>query len=311
MRLKLIFVALLLSIVAAGDLARRVDVASGVPTAGFDGSLKTYLYHSDAIVKTEQLKSQLLMRTVSYRIILPSDYDRTKERYPVIYLLHGLFGHFDNWTEKTGLARYAAQYNFIIVTPEGGDGWYTDSATVTNDKYESYIFKELIPDVDSRYRTLADRGHRAIAGLSMGGYGSLKFGLKYPEMFSVVGSFSGALDPLGAMSMAIIRPSVASVFGTQDNATRADNDIFDLLPAAVENKAVIPYIYFSCGTEDPFLKINRDFDTLLLDKKVPHEFRETPGGHSWTFWDEQVAEFLRVANQRIGPNASPSVRAVR
>jgi S-formylglutathione hydrolase FrmB len=309
--MKLIAVALLLGAVAVGDHARRAAIASPNEIHGFDGSLSAYLYHPDAIIKTEQLKSQLLMRTVSYRVILPSDYDRTKERYPVIYLLHGLFGHFDNWTEKTALARHAGQYKFVIVTPEGGDGWYTDSATVTNDRYESYIVKELIPDIDKRYRSIADRSHRFIAGLSMGGYGSIKFGLKYPEMFSLVGSFSGALSPMEAESMSGIRPSVVSVFGQDNNSTQSENDIFTLLPKAVEDRSAIPYIYFSCGTEDPFLKINRDFDTLLLAKKVPHEFRETPGGHNWTFWDEQVAEFLRLANGRIDTNVPASTRAVR
>ena len=82
--------------------------------------------------------------------------------------------------------------------PEGDDGWYTDSATVPNDKYETYIIKELIPEIDKKFRTLADREHRIIAGLSMGGYGSIKFGLKYPNLFSIVGSFSGAFDAANA-----------------------------------------------------------------------------------------------------------------
>jgi putative tributyrin esterase len=311
MRIRLTILVLLLSIVAAGDSVRRPNTKFSKTTPGFEGSLNAYLYHSGTIVKTGQLSSKLLMRTVSYRVILPSDYERSKERYPVIYLLHGLFGHYDNWTEKTALAQYAAQYQFIIVTPEGADGWYTDSVTVTNDKYESYIVKELIPEIDARYRTLTDRDHRAIAGLSMGGYGSIKFGLKYPEMFSLVGSFSGALAPLKTEAMASLRPSVISVFGSENDSTRTENDIFTMLPAAAKKKSLIPYIYFACGTDDPFLTTNRDFDTLLLDKKVPHEFRETPGGHSWTFWDQQVAEFLRVANRQIGASAMPALRAVR
>ena len=99
-------------------------------------------------------------------------------RYPVIYLLHGLTGHYNNWAEKTKLEQYAANYNYIIVMPEGDNGWYTDSATVPNDKYESYIIKELIPEIDKKYRTKADRQNRAIAGLSMGGYGSIKIRFK-------------------------------------------------------------------------------------------------------------------------------------
>jgi S-formylglutathione hydrolase FrmB len=237
-----------------------------------------------------------------YRVIVPSNYDgKSDRRYPVIYLLHGLSGHFDNWTDKTKVRSYAADYNFIIVMPEGDDGWYTDSVTVPNDKYETYIIKELIPEIDKKFRTLADREHRIIAGLSMGGYGSIKFGLKYSHLFSLVGSFSGAFDaPMRTKKSGNNWPSIPIVFGAEDSKARPENNIFDILRGFDQQKlASIPYIYFSCGTEDPFITINRDFDSLLIEKKVPHEFRELPGKHAWDFWDEQVDEFLKVANKQI------------
>jgi len=255
-------------------------------------------------VATLQLSSKLLERNVSYRVITPAKYETDKAaRYAVIYLLHGLFGHFDNWTDKTKLAEYAAPYNFIIVTPEGGDGWYTDSATVQNDKYESYIIQELVLEIDKKFRTVADRDHRIIAGLSMGGYGAIKFGLKFPDKFSLIGSFSGALDaPLRLEDNKNLRPSIISVYGPDDSKTRKDNDIFSLLraasPDAVKN---IPYIYMACGTEDFLFQTSRDFDNLLLEKKVPHEYRELPGVHDWFFWDGQIQEFLRVADKMIQP----------
>ena len=190
--------------------------------------------------------------------------------------------------------------------PEGNDGWYTDSATVPNDKYESYIIRELIPEIDKKFRTLPDRAHRAVAGLSMGGYGAIKFGLKYPDMFSLVGSFSGALTaPLpSAINIAPtwkeLVDSLASVYGPADSKTRRDNDIFRLLDEMPADKLKAPpFMYLACGTEDNLLKTNRDFDALLLDKKLPHEFREAPGKHEWPFWDRQVEEFLRVA-KRVG-----------
>jgi S-formylglutathione hydrolase FrmB len=215
----------------------------------------------------------------------------------VIYLLHGLFGHFDNWTDKTKLAEYAAPHNFIIVTPEGGDGWYTDSVSVPNDKYESYIIQELIPEIDKKFRTVADREHRAIAGLSMGGYGAIKFGLKYPDKFLLVGSFSGALDAaLRGQNHPNLRPSIMSVFGPDNSQTRKDNDIFHLLRESMLN---LPYIYMACGTEDFLFQPNREFDELLLEKKIPHEYRELPGAHEWPFWDAQVQEFLRIADRKI------------
>jgi S-formylglutathione hydrolase FrmB len=253
----------------------------------------------------QKLASKLMGRDMPYRVILPAGYTKnTQLRYPVIYLLHGLSGHFDNWTDKTKLALYAAAYDFVIVTPEGNDGWYTNSATVPNDKYESYIIDELIPAIDKEFRTQADREHRVIAGLSMGGYGSVKFGLKYPNLFSIVGSFSGAFDaPMRTIKSGNNWPSIPSVFGPEDSKKRPENNIFDLLRGFDPSKlSFIPFIYFACGTEDPFITINRDFDTLLLEKKVPHEYRELPGKHAWDFWDQQVEEFLQVVDRRLHSN---------
>lgn len=255
-------------------------------------------------IQSYQLKSSLMGRDMSYRVIFPTVYSNngnSSHRYAVLYLLHGLFGHFDNWTDKTKLADYSEPYDIIIVTPEGADGWYSDSATVANDRYESYIVQELIPEIDRKFRTIANRNNRFIAGLSMGGYGAIKFGLKYPDKFSLVGSFSGALDaPLRGQDNKNLRPSIVSVFGPEGSKTRMDNDIYRMVrEASAETTKGYPYIYFACGTEDFLFQPNREFDALLLEKKVPHEYRELPGVHAWDFWDAQVQEFLRVAGKRL------------
>jgi putative tributyrin esterase len=262
---------------------------------------------TSSTVQTLQFKSKLMAREIPYKVILPpanlGPKQSTPNGYPVIYLLHGLAGHYDNWTTLTKLTAYAAAYGFIIVTPEGGDGWYTDSSTIPNDKYESYIIRELIPDIDKNFRTLADGSHRAIAGLSMGGYGAVKFGLKYPDKFSLVGSFSGALDaPLRGQNSQFLRPSIVSVFGPEGSKTRKDNDIFALIREMTgEHLKGLPFIYLDCGTEDSFFQINRDFESLLVEKSVAHEFRELPGKHEWPYWDSQVQEFLRLADRRLKP----------
>jgi putative tributyrin esterase len=253
-------------------------------------------------VRTASLKSGLLGREVNYRVVLPRDYKASKtKRYPVIYLLHGLFGHFDNWTEMTRLAEYAAAYGFLIVMPECGDGWYTDSASVAGDKYESYFVREFVPAIDAKYLTVADAKHRYVAGLSMGGYGAVKFGLKYPRMFGLVGSFSGALDsPIRGEENNTLRPSIMSVFGADDSAVRRENDVFRIIREMSADKLkIVPYIYLACGTEDFLFQANREFDTLLVEHKVPHEYRELTGTHAWDFWDEQLREFLRVADARL------------
>ena len=257
-----------------------------------------------AQVQTLRLGSRLMAREMPYRVVLPVGYDakeKAGERYPVVYLLHGLTGHFDNWTDKTKLAEYAAQFNFIIVTPEGGDGWYTDSASVAVDRYETYITDELIPEIDRKFRAAADRNSRVIAGLSMGGYGALKFGLKYPEKFVLAGSFSGAL---GATSLseknagAWIAKSITGVFGDEASETRKASDIFRIVREMPAEKAKqLPFLYFDCGTEDFLAQNNRDFMNLLVEKKIRHEYRQLPGGHNWIYWDAQVQEFLRLSER--------------
>ncbi|MCD9189577.1 MAG: esterase family protein [Pyrinomonadaceae bacterium] len=264
------------------------------------------IYAQKTSVQNVKLNSKLMAREMPYRVVLPVDYEKAKDkRYPVIYLLHGLTGHFDNWTNNTKLAEYAARYNYIIVTPEGNDGWYTDSATVPTDKYESYIIRELIPEVEKNYRALTDRNHRAIAGLSMGGYGSLKFGMKYPQMFVLAGSFSGALPAnswsvktLGNSGWKALVDSVTSTFGDDDSQTRKDNDIYRFAKEITPEKVrELPFLYLDCGTEDFLIQNNRDFQAILIEKKIPHEFRQLPGKHDWKFWDSQIQEFLELSER--------------
>jgi putative tributyrin esterase len=251
-------------------------------------------------IRTLKLNSKLTGREMSYRVILPTSYNNSNETifYPVIYLLHGLGGHFDNWTEKTNLGQYSLGFQCIIVTPEGNDGWYTDSVSVPNDKYESYIVEELIPEIEKKFHAKSDRAHRVIAGLSMGGYGALKFGLKYSDKFILAGSFSGALGitDLPAASKQFV--SVKNVFGEDGSQTRKANDIFKILrEMPAEKMGGLPFLYVACGTEDFLFSNNQDFMKLMTEKKAKHEYRELPGTHSWPFWDGQIQEFLRLADK--------------
>jgi S-formylglutathione hydrolase FrmB len=259
-----------------------------------------------ARVETVRLQSKLINTTLPYNVILPTDYDTSKTtRYPVLYLLHGLTGHYSDWIARTNVADYAAEYRMIIVTPEGNDSWYTDNATVTTDKYESYILNELIPDVQQRYRTIEARYGRSIAGLSMGGYGAVKFGLKSPATFVFAASMSGAFGVTRFTDKEIDarwREESVKLFGAAGSETRAANDLFDIIgkltPARISS---LPYFYFDCGTEDvPLIfAYNRELSALMLEKKIPHEFRQLPGDHSWAYWDRQVQEILKIAAQKM------------
>ena len=202
------------------------------------------------------------------------------------------------------LAEYASKYSYIIVTPEGNNGWYTDSATVATDKYESYILKELLPEVEARYRTIEARYGRAIAGLSMGGYGAIKFGLKSPRTFVFAASLSGAFGVTRFSEKDIPENWQDSIklFGPVGSDTRKANDVFDLIRnLSADRIRFLPYFYFDCGTEDSTLifPYNRELSALMYEKKIPHEFREMPGDHSWGYWDRQVREVLRLAGQKM------------
>jgi putative tributyrin esterase len=258
--------------------------------------------------ETVAFESKLVGAALPYHVVLPADYHAEasrRTRYPVLFLLHGLGGSANDWvSERARLAEHAAAHRLLVVVPEGRDNWYTDSATVPTEKFETYFVEELLPDVERRFRTVVRREGRAVAGLSMGGYGALKFGFKHPEKFALAASMSGAL---GAASWvpsenlpAFVRPSLTRVYGPADSPVRAANDLFRLArEVAPERAAALPYFYLDCGTEDFLIGNNRDFSALLLERKIPHEYRQLPGGHDWPYWDRQVREILKLAAQRL------------
>lgn len=254
-----------------------------------------------------EFQSKLVGKKLPYEVLLPPDYEQSPKThlFPTLYLLHGLFGHYDNWVKNTKLTEYAARHHLIIVTPEGNNGWYTDAANAPNEKYESYIIQELIPDVESRFRAAPSRASRGVAGLSMGGYGALKFGLKYPDKFAFAASFSGALGAgewtekeIGRFGPAVTKQFM-DIFGDAGSQTRAANDIYKILRDMPNDKlSQLPYFYLDCGTEDGLLIFSRRFDDILLERKIPHEYRELPGKHDWKFWDSQIRDVLRIAEER-------------
>jgi S-formylglutathione hydrolase FrmB len=239
----------------------------------------------------------------------------------VLYLLHGLSGHYTDWLTRTNIADYASQYRIIVVMPEGNNSWYVDGAPVRTasgserpgDKYESYLLQEVLPDVDKRYRTIQSRYGRAVAGLSMGGYGAIKFGVKHPSTFAFAGSMSGALAAASwtedeMKSVKAVYDSLPPVFGAAGSDVRKANDIFQIaqgLPAS--RVAALPYFYLDSGTEDFFFEVNHRFAELLREKKIPHEYRELPGDHSWQYWDRQVKELLKIAAEKLRAPPAPSV----
>ncbi|HEY9188630.1 MAG TPA: alpha/beta hydrolase family protein [Ignavibacteria bacterium] len=251
-----------------------------------------------ATVVTDSIYSQSLKSYSKFNVILPPNYYlNTDERFIVIYLLHGYTGDFNDWVSRTNVAKYATNYNFIIVTPDAKNSWYVNAINKKNSNYEDYIIKELIPHIGKIYRALDTRHGRVIAGLSMGGYGALRLALKYPNTFFYSGAFSGAFHILSAITNLkdtksnLIKDAI-EIFGDKEGDFWNDCDIFKLIDKS--NNLVLPYIYLSCGKDDVYelFDSNRKVAEALQKKKIMYEYHELPGSHNWVYWDKAIKDFL-------------------
>jgi len=236
--------------------------------------------------------SKSLQRQMKYRVLVPSSYDTEDSSFPAFFLLHGLYGSYEDWTKRTKLEQYSAATEYIIAMPDADNSWYSNWYKDPQNKFGDYLVQDFVPEIEKHYRVAPGRENRVIAGLSMGGYGALKIGLLHPDMFRIAASFSGALNP--TTDMAAQHPDFAiqlnKVYGPPDSSTRAENDIFKIAGSADAKSA--PYFYLDCGADDPFLTTNRDFTSLLRSHKFAYEYHELPGNHNWVYWNSRIRYFL-------------------
>ncbi len=245
------------------------------------------------------LHSGSLGRNMRYRVLLPSGYRAGNRRFPVLYLLHGVFGDYLNWVTRTSLATYAQDYPLVIVMPDADDSWYTNAAKPASHRFEDYVARDLVAAMDEQYRTMPTRQGRAIAGLSMGGYGALKIALKHPRSFAFAGSLSGALDAARDLDRRApeLREKLLEVFGRRASRTRRENDLFQLVKIPRQKR--LPYFYLACGTKDDFLRVNREFAAELSSRKIAFEYHETPGRHAWEYWGQAVRPMLSALRKTL------------
>jgi len=229
---------------------------------------------------------------MKYRVLVPSSYDTEDRSFPAFFLLHGLYGSYEDWTKRTKLEQYSAATEYIIAMPDADNSWYSNWYKDPQNKFGDYLVQDFVPEIEKHYRVAPGRENRVIAGLSMGGYGALKIGLLHPDMFRIAASFSGALNP--TTDMAAQHPDFAiqlnKVYGPPDSSTRPENDIFKIAGSADAKSA--PYFYLDCGADDPFLTTNRDFTSLLRSHKFAYEYHELPGNHNWVYWNSRIRYFL-------------------
>jgi len=252
-------------------------------------------------LQNRSFKSKSLGRDMKYRVWLPAGYANGTKKYPALYLLHGWSGDETNWSTLTKLAEYASDLPVIIVMPDGQNSWYVNSVSDEEEKFEDYLMRDLIEEIEHSWRIVPSREGRAIAGLSMGGYGAVKEALKHPEVFQVAASLSGAFNagsPELERERADLRPSLVQAFGPEHSETRAQNDLF-ALAQKVDVKAT-PYLYIDCGNQDgSFLEPNRKLVAILSQRKLVYEYHEFPGVHDWQYWDKRLPAVLNLVRWQL------------
>jgi S-formylglutathione hydrolase FrmB len=296
--------------------------------------------------------SQSLGIRKRFLVWLPPSYDTAPQRrYPVAYYLHGLWGSEHNWTGLGSLHRSlesltaAGMPELIVVMPDGDDGWYTtwnwlgdwdgcrrgftprpgdtvDSYCVPWPHYDDYIARDLVAYVDSTWRTRADRSHRAIAGLSMGGYGAIALALSYPDVFTAAASHSGLLSPLyigghpfsappryapdlDALSASYgerLWPLMRPMFGPDTAGWWSRDPSRKARRLAQRDRDSLPALMIDVGVDDRLaVDQTRAFHHELQALRIPHVYAEWPGDHSWAYWTLHARESLRWIAARIAP----------
>ncbi len=265
------------------------------------------------------LPSKILVRTVSYCVLLPPSYDAEKtRRYPILYLLHGL-GDNDQFLIHSGGMNLVEDLweqhelgEFLIVTPAAGASFYINSHDGKR-RYEDFFLQEFMPGVEKRYRAQAGRDSRGIAGISMGGYGALHIAFRHPQLFAAVGAHSAALieklpniSAQNSRQMSRLRV-LGDAFGSPFDPTFWNQN--DPVTIARTAKLAGLKIYFDCGSEDDygFDAGAAALDKLLTSRHIPHEFHLYPGGHNWGYFAEHLPALLEFhfhvfASTSVRPN---------
>jgi putative tributyrin esterase len=232
----------------------------------------------------------------AFAVLLPTGYDTSSRRYPVLFLLHGGGQTHTAFPSRAWFTREAAAREMIVVLPNGGRSFFANAAGLPDARYEDLIASDLVQYMDTHYRTLATREGRAIAGISMGGFGSALIALRHPDLFGTAGPLSAPLA--SARTGGDGRSRV--IFGAPDSDESRARDPLTLVTQLVPDTA--PYFYVACGLDDSLLGASREFDRLLSDRHLPHRYVEVPGGHTWAVWDEQLKAFFDVLAARPGWN---------
>lgn len=249
--------------------------------------------------------SKSLMRTVPLNVVLPVDKlmfpgmpVRPEAPYKTLYLLHGVFGSYIDWVSGTSVQRWADEKDLAVVMPSGENMFYVDQEK-SNNLYGQYIGRELVEITRKMFPLSRKKEDTFIAGLSMGGFGALRNGLKYHDTFGYIGGLSSALvldgidERTNDSPMFISRRDYAeSVFGDLSKVGESDMNPEWLVRTLSAGKADLPKVYLTCGTEDSLLEVNRKMRDVMKECGVDVTYEEGPGGHDFDFWNRHIKKFI-------------------
>ena len=266
------------------------------------------------LVEDQQVESSILDKEVSYTIYFPQDYLESNRSYPVLYLLHGFTDDHTAWAQFGEVKAIADRgedeleiTSMIIVMPDAGYSWYVNNHDGTL-RYEDFFLEELIPHIDERYRTRPDREFRAIAGLSMGGYGALLYGLRHPDTFSSVAALSAAVyteEQIVGMEQRRWDYFLGTPFGEARTGSERLTDhylshsVLDLVRGADPEDLSQIGIWLDCGDSDRLIHGNMELHALLQELDIENEFRIRGGGHTWDYWRSGLPDALRFVSSRF------------
>jgi S-formylglutathione hydrolase FrmB len=240
-------------------------------------------------VDTIEIFSKAMQKKVKVVVVKPDNYKNKKDSFPVVYLLHGYSGSYNNWPIKMpNLQQWATENNMVIVSPDGGySGWYVNSPIVANNQYETFISEELVNFMDQHFKTFPVPAKRGITGLSMGGHGALMLGITHPEIYGAAASMSGAVN---LMSLAN-RYEIKAILGdtAQHLSTWKKYSVVDLADTLTNNKMSL---LVDCGIKDIFINDNRLLHQILLKQNINHTYIEREGGHTWSYWTNALPDHL-------------------
>lgn len=251
------------------------------------------------------LFSKSLMRTVPVTAVVPVDNTRYEGEpvrpadrpYKTLYLLNGIYGNNMDWVAATGVMMWAQERSLVVIMPAGENHFYVDCAA-TGEEYGRFIGEELVEQTRRMFHLSREREDTYIAGLSMGGYGAIRNGLKYGDTFGYAAGLSSAflldrIPPDNSSSDYTQRRSYfEAIFGDLERLPGSDADCEALLLRRKEAGLPIPRLYMACGTEDFLIQSNRNYRDFLRRQGADLRYEEGPGIHDFDFWGEYLQHVL-------------------